>query len=226
MGHTRRVCRIARLRREGGNDYTQDEEERVKAHLRREFNESPIGIRWATHQREWEEHRERVTQRYREAREREREEARARQEEREARERQRDVQRDVLALGLPRPEPAPIVDLAHSFSQIISWARRAERESRSQIRDQLREVLGPKALSLKMIDDFNDYVVEEECAICYDAVPTVGLPCKHTFCCECTKKSARTRNTCPLCREEFSEIFICRNISPEEFNKVSTTILL
>jgi hypothetical protein len=212
MGHNRRSCLVARLRSEGGNDYTQEEEERVKAHLRREFQESPLGIRWARYQIEASERREQAMQRNRDA-------------VREAmNERQRQRAVEVLARGLPRPEPAPIVDVAHSFSQIISWARRAEREARSQIREEVRS---PKALSLKMVSDFQEnYSVDTECSICYDRIPNIGLPCKHTFCGECTVKFAKKSQSCPLCRCNFEEAHICRNIEPEEFNKISAKLYL
>lgn len=211
MGHTRRTCRIARLRRmEERADHpvpTQEEEERVKAELRQEFENSGPGIRWARYQREALERREQAMQRNREA----------------MNERQRQRAAEVLARGVPRPEPAPIVDVAHSFSQIISWARRAEREARSQI----REVRSPKALSLKMVSDFQEnYTVDTECSICYDRVPNIGLPCKHTFCGECTVKFAKKAQTCPLCRCSFEEARICRNIEPEEFNKISAKLYL
>tara|TARA_E500000331_G_scaffold356462_1_gene414892 strand:- start:158 stop:841 length:684 start_codon:yes stop_codon:yes gene_type:complete len=215
MGHTRRVCRIARLRRlrerDGGPVPTREEEERVAAELRQEFQESRAGILWATHQREWAERREQAVQRNREAIQE------------GMRERQRQREAEVLARGLPRPEPTPIVDAAHSFSQIISWARRAEREVRSQI----REVRSPKALSLKMVSDFQEnYTVDTECSICYDSMPNIGLPCKHTFCGECTVKFAKKAQTCPLCRCSFEEAHICRNIEPEEFNKISAKLYL
>ena len=236
MGHTRRTCRIARLRRMGERaDHpvpTQEEEERVKAELRQEFENSGPGIRWARYQRELAEHRELAMQRRREQTQlelqRNREASQRAQErhsafraERDRLDRQRAA--EVLARGLPRPEPAPIVDVAHSFSQIISWARRAEREARSQI----REVRSPKALSLKMVSDFQEnYTVDTECSICYDRIPIIGLPCKHTFCGECTVKFAKNSRSCPLCRSDFREAHICRNIEPEEFNKISANLYL
>ena len=212
MGHTRRTCRIARLRRAGRSDYTQEEEQRIGAELRAEFDASQRGIMWARYQREESERRVQAMQRNRDA-------------VREAmNERQRQRAVEVLARGLPRPEPAPIVDVAHSFSQIISWARRAERESRSLARTSLQN---PRSLSLKMVSDFQEnYTVDTECAICYDRTPTVGLPCKHTFCGECTVKFAQKSQSCPLCRCNFEEAHICRNIEPEEFNKISAKLYL
>ena len=214
MGHTRRTCLVARLRREGGSDYTQAEEERVKEHLRQQFQNSDIGIRWARYQREEAERRERATQRHQE---RMREINAAREAEAV---RQRAEQRDILSRELP----VPSFDASHSFSQIISWARRAEREARTQIRATSQN---PKSLSLKMVSDFQEnYTVDTECSICYEKMPNIGLPCKHTFCGECTVKFAKKSRNCPLCRCDFREINICRNIEPEEFNNISAKLYL
>jgi hypothetical protein len=211
MGHTRRTCRIDRLRR-AGRAPSEEEEARIKEELRQEFQESPVAIRWARYQRELAEHRERAAQRHQE---RMREINAAREAEAV---RQRAQQRDILSRGLPRPEAAPMVDVAHSFSQIISWARRAEREARTQV---------PKSLSLKMVSVFHEnYTVDTECAICYDRTPSVGLPCKHTFCGDCTVKFAKKSQSCPLCRCSFQEAHISRNIEPEEFNKISAKLYL
>lgn len=218
MGHTRRTCRIARLRRMAERadhpEPTQEEEERVKAELRQEFENSGPGIRWARHQREQAEHRERAQQRHQE---RMRELNAAREAEAA---RQRAEQRDILSRGLPDPS----FDAAHSFNQIISWARRAEREMRNAMAEQQAR---PRSLSLKMVSDFQEnYTVDTECSICYDRMPNIGLPCKHTFCGECTVKFSKKSRSCPLCRCSFQEINICRNIEPEEFNKISAKLYL
>lgn len=202
MGHTRRNCLVARLRSQGGSDYTQQEEDRVKASLHQNFLESPLGIRWTTYQRELTERRERAMQRRRELTQLEL------QRNREAYQR-RQEQRSAF-----RAEQ----DRLDSFHQIISWARRAEREARTQV---------PKSLSLKMVGDFEEnYSVDTECAICYERTPSVGLPCKHTFCGECTVKSAQKSQNCPLCRSSFQEVHFSRNIEPEEFNKISAKLYL
>jgi hypothetical protein len=210
MGHTRRTCRIARLRRVGeraGTAPSQEEEDRVKAELRAEFDASQIGILWARYQGEQAERREQARRNMAERREAELE-------------RQRAAQQDILS----RPLPVPNLDVAHSFSQIISWARRAEREARSQMRTSPQN---PRSLSLKMVSDFQEnYTVDTECAICYDRTPTVGLPCKHTFCGECTVKFAQKAQNCPLCRCSFHEVHFSRNIQPEEFNKISAKLYL
>lgn len=208
MGHTRRTCLVARLRNSGGSDYTQAEEERVKEHLRRQFENSPNGIRWARHQREEAERAEAARQRFRAAREAEAARRRA-------------EQRDILSRGLPDPSSEIA---AHSFNQIISWARRAEREMRNAMSEQQAR---PRSLSLKMVSDFQEnYTVDTECSICYDRMPNIGLPCKHTFCGECTVKFAKKSRSCPLCRCSFQEINICPNIEPEEFNKISAKLYL
>ena len=213
MGHTRRTCRIDRLRR-AGRAPSQEEEDRIKAELRAEFENSGPGIRWGRYQIELAEHRERAAQRHQE---RVREINAAREAELE---RQRAEQRDILSRGLPNPN----LDAAHSFNQIISWARRAEREARNQMRTTSQN---PKSLSLKMVSDFHEnYTVDTECSICYDRMPNIGLPCKHTFCGECTVKFSKKSRNCPLCRSDFREINICRNIEPEEFNKISAKIVL
>ena len=206
MGHTRSSCRIARLHR-AGRAPSQEEEDRIKAELRAEFDASQKGILWARYQGEQAERREQERINMAERREAELE-------------RQRAARRDILSRPLPEPQP----DVAHSFSQIISWARRAEREARSLARTSPQN---PRSLSLKMVGDFQaNYTVDTECAICYDRTPSVGLPCKHTFCGECTVKFAKKAQNCPLCRSGFQEVHFSRNIEPEEFNKISAKLYL
>lgn len=252
MGHTRRTCLVARLRSEGGSDYTQQEEERVKAHLRQEFLESPLGIRWTRYQRALTERRERAMQRRREQTQlelqRNREASQRAQERHSAYRAERDrldgiarhsfsarVAQQIISWatraerhtrfreerddeGITRERTAVSQDISHSFQQISSWVRRAERETRTQV---------PKSLSLKMVGDFHkNYTIETECAICYERTPSVGLPCKHTFCGECTVKFAKKSQNCPLCRSTFQEVHFCRNIEPEEFNKISAKLYL
>jgi hypothetical protein len=52
------------------------------------------------------------------------------------------------------------------------------------------------------------------CTICLEKAADVLLPlpkssvdgCQHTFCLRCIRKWAKSKNTCPLCREEFLQI--------------------
>jgi len=211
MGHTRRSCQIVRLRaaRESrGASLPPDEEHRMQVELVREFQNSPAGLRWATHLRELGERRERVMQRSQELR------------------REREAERERRAFEMrSQPTQAPPVNLAHSFAQVVSWARRAEREASSQMMN--ATLSAPRSLSLKMVGDFaEDYVVNDECAICYDKTPAVGLPCKHTFCAECTLTFAKRAQSCPLCRASFQDLHLPSNVSPENFNKLSARLAL
>ena len=212
MGHTRRTCLVARLRNSGGSDYTQAEEERVKEHLRQQFQNSGIGIRWARYQREVTERRERALERHQEMM------------------REATAQRQAAAAAAPAAAggggtATSQINLTHTFNQIQSWVRRAEREMRTTLVEQ--QPPRPKSLSLKMVSDFHEnYTVDTECSICYETIPNIALPCKHTFCGECTVKFSKKSRSCPLCRSEFLEINICRNIEPEEFNKISAKIVL
>lgn len=210
MGHTRRSCQIARLRaaRESrGASLPPDEEHRMQVELDREFQNSPAGLRWATQMRERGERRALVMQRSQELR-------REREAERERLRREREVERERRAF-----------DLAHSFAQVVSWARRAEREASSQMMN--ATLSAPRSLSLKMVGDFaEDYVVNDECAICYDRAPNLGLPCKHTFCGECTVTFSKKAQNCPLCRASFQELHLPSNVSPENFNKLSARLAL
>jgi hypothetical protein len=207
MGHTRRSCQVERLRnaRESrGASLPPDEEHRMQVELVREFQNSPAGLRWATHLRELAERRELVMQRSQELR----------------RERERERERRASEMRT-QPTQAPPVNLAHSFAQVVSWARRAEREASSQMMSAAR------SLSLKMVGDFQeDYVVNDECAVCYDRAPNLGLPCKHTFCGECTVTFSKKAKSCPLCRASFQELHLPSNVSPENFNKLSASLAL
>jgi len=120
--------------------------------------------------------------------------------------------------------PAPAIDptLNHSLTQLTAWVTRVRRDVNAAV----AIPRAPKSLSLKMVPSFENYTVEEECCICYDAEPIVGLPCKHTFCATCTSTTAKTRCICPMCRAEFSEIHIAQDIHPEQFNKVVAKIII
>ena len=213
MGHTRRTCSLPERRLSAerrGTPLTESQEQEIRADLRRQFENSPNGIRWARHQREQAEHRERAEQRHQQRMR----ELNAAREAEAARQR---------AARAEQPLLTPI-DLSHTFTQIQSWARRAEREVRNAMAEQQAR---PRSLSLKMVSDFQqNYTVDTECSICYERMPNIGLPCKHTFCGECTVKFAQKSRSCPLCRCQFREINICRNIEPEEFNKISAKLYL
>lgn len=210
MGHNKRTCRIVRLRREGeqmGEPLTQQEEQRVKADLQREFNESPIGIHWNTYQRELTER----NQRARQERERRRQE--------EIMNNQRAYERAVERRRLHRAELNILDAIYHINSQFArqAWPIRTRSEMRTT----------PKSLSLKMVSDFQkDYSFECECSICYERIPNIGLPCKHTFCGDCTVKFSQKDQSCPLCRSTFNEVHISQNIDPNEFNKISAKLSL
>ena len=226
MGHTRRGCLVARLRREGeqmGSPLTQEEENRVKMDLLRTFQESPNGIRWTRYQRELSERRARA----REAREQQAVEARAREaREQQAREIHEYLARERQASEQEARRQQHNINISYTFNQIQSWARRAEREARSAIATAQQQAR-PKSLSLKMVNDFQEnYTISTECNICYETIPNIGLPCKHTFCGECTVKFAKKSQNCPLCRCSFQEVHISRNIEPDEFNKLSARLTL
>lgn len=232
MGHTRRTCRIIRLRREGesmGAPLTREEEQRVRADLLREFNETPLGIRWNTYHREVTERRERARQERETARqeiERRRNLIRERLLEEQRQSRTQSISEENRILNIIQSSQAPGIDIIHSFTQIQSWARRAEREVRTSLVNaaKLNEA---KSLSLKMVSGFKEeYVVNDECAICYDRKPTVGLPCKHTFCGECTVIFAKRAQNCPLCRASFQEVHFSHTIEPDVFNKLLAKLSL
>jgi hypothetical protein len=270
MGHNRRNCRIQRLRDEGeqmGTPLTTEEEARVKQELRREFNSTPQGIRWAEHMRQLNRRillSQQQSQHIREAHERE---ARLRQAREQQAAQQREAQQQAAQqqatreqadferfeqleeqarqrlLAQQRQQEARAqrqqearaqqghIDISHTFSQIqssvMSLVRRAERETTNRIRRESQTQQIPKSLSLKMVSDFSGYQEEDStCCICYENDPIVGLPCKHSFCGECTVKFAKKNQNCPLCRSTFHEVHIPCNITPENFNKISCKLIL
>ena len=224
MGHNRRNCRIQRLRDEGeqmGTPLTPQEEARVKQELRREFNSTPQGIRWAEHVRQLNRRiqlSQQQSQHIREAHEREARERQAREQQsaqqREAREQadferfeQLEEQARQRLLAQQRQQEAQAqqdhINISHTFNQLHSWLRRAERETTNRIRQSQTQQI-PKSLSLKMVSDFSGYQEEDsKCCICYENDPIVGLPCSHSFCGECTVKFAKKNQNCPVCNNPY-----------------------
>ncbi|CAK56946.1 unnamed protein product (macronuclear) [Paramecium tetraurelia] len=48
----------------------------------------------------------------------------------------------------------------------------------------------------------------ESCGICYNAIENQGVldSCNHSFCSDCIKKWSNIENTCPLCKQKFTQI--------------------
>jgi hypothetical protein len=245
MGHTRPTCKLEadRRRREFHSLYpaTPDEIIQMKEEMTRAFTESAKGIAWREEQllvaERARRYNERVLERQRLENVRSEERNRLRRaEERLERARQAGERLERARQGQPRSigaaggdparasMPAPAIDptLNHSLTQLNNWVNRVRREVGAIV----ATPRAPKSLSLKMVPSFENYTVEEECCICYDAEPIVGLPCKHTFCATCTSTTAKTRCICPMCRAEFSEIHIAQDIHPEQFNKVVAKIII
>ena len=254
MGHTRPTCKLEADRRRricrSLDPATPDEIIQMKEEMTRAFTESAKGIAWREEQllivERARQYSERMLERQRVENVRREERNRLRRAEEIAasvRERARQGQpvsigaagRRDLALaagGAPAAGggparasmPAPAIDptLNHSLTQLTAWVTRVRRDVNAAV----AIPRAPKSLSLKMVPSFENYTVEEECCICYDAEPIVGLPCKHTFCATCTSTTAKTRCICPMCRAEFSEIHIAQDIHPEQFNKVVAKIII
>ena len=243
MGHTRPTCKLEADRRRricrSLDPATPDEIIQMKEEMTRAFTESAKGIAWREEQllivERARQYSERVLERQRveNVRRGERNRLRTAEERLErARERlERARQGQPTSIGAAGGDPArasmpaPAIDpvLNHSLTQLNAWVTRLRRDINTTI---AARPIAPKSLSLKMVPSFENYTVEEECCICYDAEPIVGLPCKHTFCATCTSTTAKTQCICPLCRVEFSEIHIAQDIHPEQFNKVVAKIII
>ena len=239
MGHTRPTCKLEADRRRricrSLDPATPDEIIQMKEEMTRAFTESARGIAW----REQEVLNAERAERSRAAH-RQQEVLNAERAERyRAAHRQRRAE-EIASAGARQGRPvsigaagggpahasraAPAIDptLNHSLTQLNAWVTRVRRDVNAAV----AIPRAPKSLSLKMVPSFENYTVEEECCICYDAEPIVGLPCKHTFCATCTSTTAKTRCICPMCRAEFSEIHIAQDIHPEQFNKVVAKIII
>ncbi|CAD8070666.1 unnamed protein product [Paramecium sonneborni] len=48
----------------------------------------------------------------------------------------------------------------------------------------------------------------QQCGICYNAIENQGIldSCNHSFCSDCIKKWSTIENTCPLCKQKFTQI--------------------
>ncbi|CAD8200931.1 unnamed protein product [Paramecium pentaurelia] len=48
----------------------------------------------------------------------------------------------------------------------------------------------------------------QQCGICYNAIENQGIldSCSHSFCSDCIKKWSNIENTCPLCKQKFTQI--------------------
>jgi len=239
MGHTRPTCKLEADRRRricrSLDPATPDEIIQMKEEMTRAFTESAKGIAWREQQLLVAERARQQRQHYLERQRLEN----VRRQEINAADRQRRAE-EIASAGARQGRPvsigaaggapahasraAPAIDptLNHSLTQLNAWVTRVRRDVNAAV----AIPRAPKSLSLKMVPSFENYTVEEECCICYDAEPIVGLPCKHTFCATCTSTTAKTRCICPMCRAEFSEIHIAQDIHPEQFNKVVAKIII
>jgi hypothetical protein len=246
MGHTRATCKLEADHRRricrSLDPATPDEIIQMKEEMTRAFTESAKGIAWREEQlliveraRQYREEQRLVNVR-REERNVAHRQRRAEEIAASFRERVRQRQGQPVSIAAAGGGPAYAAGggpayavgtgldptLNHSLNQLNLWVTRVRREVTAIV----TTPAAPKSLSLKMVPSFENYTVEEECCICYDAEPIVGLPCKHTFCATCIATTAKTRCVCPMCRAEFSEIHIAQDIHPEQFNKVVAKIII
>jgi predicted nuclease with TOPRIM domain len=65
-------------------------------------------------------------------------------------------------------------------------------------------------ISESVLHKYEKETHEHTCSICYVNTPNVILKCNetygHKFCIECIKENDKVRNTCPICRSEYTDI--------------------
>jgi len=73
------------------------------------------------------------------------------------------------------------------------------------MRDKIDEVIKESH-----IEKYDDELKENTCCICMFNKPNILLKCHetygHKFCINCIKENDKIRETCPLCRGEYSDI--------------------
>ena len=152
---------------------------------------------------------------------------------REDRRRQEQEQRDrVLAERIAQRQREAVEDpnaqvrrnLQGEFDRAHQIFRHAEAQA--------IQALKPKkmaSIQAQMDTLETEYFINADCPICMEPQTpgnTIALDCRHTCCVECLKRTLKPKveHCCPSCRQKITKIRFKPDISPENFNTISSHI--
>jgi hypothetical protein len=87
----------------------------------------------------------------------------------------------------------------------------------------------PPSISAQMDSLETTYFINENCPICLETQTpdnTIALGCKHTCCVSCLKQAMKpgVKHFCVICRKTITQIRFKSNITPENFNIISSHV--
>ena len=87
----------------------------------------------------------------------------------------------------------------------------------------------PPSISAQMDSLETTYFINENCPICLETQTpdnTIALGCKHTCCVSCLKQAIKpgAKHFCVICRKTITQIRFKSNITPENFNIISSHV--
>lgn len=155
---------------------------------------------------------------------REREERRRQEQERQDRLlAERIAQRQREAVEDPNAQVRQ--NLQREFDRVNAAARNAQ----AQAIQALKPKKTSSAIQAQMDTLETEYFINADCPICMEPQTpgnTIALDCRHTCCVECLKRTLKPKveHCCPSCRQKITKIRFKPDISPENFNTISSHI--
>lgn len=154
--------------------------------------------------------------------------------EREERRRQEQERQDrLLAERIAQRQREAVEDpnaqvrrnLLREFDRAHEVFRRAE----AQAIQALKPKKTSSTIQAQMDTLETDYFINADCPICMEPQTqgnTIALDCRHTCCVGCLKRTLKpeVEHRCPSCREKITKIRFKPDITPENFNTISSHI--
>jgi hypothetical protein len=108
-------------------------------------------------------------------------------------------------------------------------ANEAQMRAQAQAIQALKSTTKSASIQAQMDPLETDYFINADCPICMEPQTpgnTIALDCRHTCCVSCLKRTLKPtiKNCCPSCRNPITKVRFKPDITPENFNIISTHI--
>ena len=154
--------------------------------------------------------------------------ARARQFQQEQQER-RDAAMARQLQQRERDAANPNAVVRRNLQREFDRANEAQMRAQAQAIQALKSTTKSGSIQAQMDPLETDYFINADCPICMEPQTpgnTIALDCRHTCCVECLKRTLKPtiKNCCPSCRDPITKVRFKPDITPENFNIISTHI--